>query len=566
MTTIGGTFWSGHQLANLPGFAETTSSHSTAQFMISIGKWIVQMGPVQPIRLFEVPTWMIPSPRVMEVKMYVILRKFVWGRGVYIKRLRMYWPFTWTANSGFMAFSMQHNARRPLTGLVEVLNKSHAVYASKTKVKRKRRPLVHGAFGKAPPHPNPETANASCSVSNPNESWDSVNSIYVYPVFQNSVYQAHNRSFSSTNTPGFGSKKGKSLPVNPYTLSLTDTNDGVVFTRTWNPTTPFSGGDYSMVQSWQRFSLQYGSLIPAAPGFPDATTYNRALSKIIEKCESEIAGNIAQDFAQYGQTTRLIAETATRLVSSYSALRRKDFKSAVKYLAKGKEHHARITRKPLSIARSAADNWLEMQYGWKPLLQDIEGSMRSLAKFVLKDESVKVVRASARRELKEAGYLTDGTSPYTYRNGFREVTTLYGVQVGVRYGVDSHLKAFLAQTGFTNPVNLAWEVLPFSFVADWFLPIGPYLSQISAWDGLVFYDGFLTQFARQNVSITVQALNKQYGVHNFVNRAGSFDRQVVKVDRAKLSAFPRGRFPELKNGMSVTHTENAVALLLSVFR
>lgn len=37
-----------------------------------------------------------------------------------------------------------------------------------------------------------------------------------------------------------------------------------------------------------------------------------------------------------------------------------------------------------------------------------------------------------------------------------------------------------ARFGLVNPLEVAWELLPFSFVADWFLPIGGYLNAMDA--------------------------------------------------------------------------------------
>ena len=48
------------------------------------------------------------------------------------------------------------------------------------------------------------------------------------------------------------------------------------------------------------------------------------------------------------------------------------------------------------------------------------------------------------------------------------------------------------QLGLLNPVSLAWELVPWSFVVDWVLPIGSVLSALSAPAGLIFIDGSLS--------------------------------------------------------------------------
>lgn len=54
---------------------------------------------------------------------------------------------------------------------------------------------------------------------------------------------------------------------------------------------------------------------------------------------------------------------------------------------------------------------------------------------------------------------------------------------------EDSLKAVAANTGISNPALLAWELLPWSFVIDWFIPVGDYLESLSAFDGFTFSGG-----------------------------------------------------------------------------
>jgi hypothetical protein len=149
----------------------------------------------------------------------------------------------------------------------------------------------------------------------------------------------------------------------------------------------------------------------------------------------------------------------------------------------------------------------------------------------------------------------------------REVITLYACRVAYRFRVDDHLKAYAAQTGFTNPINLAWEILPYSFVLDWFLPIGPYLETLSAYDGLVFLDGSKTEFMKQYVTVGVNLMNVPVTPVGYkLNESAYYTRDAVVHSRSKLTSFPRLRLPSFKNGVSVTHAANALALMTSAFK
>jgi hypothetical protein len=43
--------------------------------------------------------------------------------------------------------------------------------------------------------------------------------------------------------------------------------------------------------------------------------------------------------------------------------------------------------------------------------------------------------------------------------------------------------------GLLNPLTIAWEVLPFSFVVDWFVNIGDCIAEAGAFNGVTILDG-----------------------------------------------------------------------------
>jgi hypothetical protein len=47
--------------------------------------------------------------------------------------------------------------------------------------------------------------------------------------------------------------------------------------------------------------------------------------------------------------------------------------------------------------------------------------------------------------------------------------------------------------GVINPLAIAWELYPFSFVIDWFVPIGSVLTAATATAGLEFVSGHTTR-------------------------------------------------------------------------
>jgi hypothetical protein len=371
----------------------------------------------------------------------------------------------------------------------------------------------------------------------------------------NSSYTSYSRSWTGVRTPNFGRLKKTQLPVNPHTVSITETIDSPGALLTLVPST----GIY--FNRFRRFTSDY----PAPPGISHLPYAQfKALRKLIEKAESNIAANLAQDFAQIGQTTRLIANTATRLRKSIVALKKGNIPGAIDQLWRG--HMPRYRGKGPSIGKSVASNWLELQYGWKPLINDVRESMEALKR--LNSSSSPLVR----RVTASATVESTVTSPIMHRvitssrAGTHTVVTQTRAKYVLRYKIDDKLKAFLAQTGFTNPINLGWEIVPFSFVVDWFLPIGPYLETLSSWDGLVFLEGSFSRFTRGSATSAVDFTGSANGI-NYEDR-GRFRRQTILLNRERLTSFPTAQLPtSVKNGLaSVTHATNALALLRAAFR
>lgn len=48
----------------------------------------------------------------------------------------------------------------------------------------------------------------------------------------------------------------------------------------------------------------------------------------------------------------------------------------------------------------------------------------------------------------------------------------------------------IQQLGLDDPLGLIWELTPYSFVVDWFLPVGQWLSSFRSIKGLTFQGGY----------------------------------------------------------------------------
>lgn len=418
-------------------------------------------------------------------------------------------------------------------------------------VKQSRRPFVH----KSSVRPSPEVRTGTVPLFHMDG--PTITNISVSPPFT-----TYSRTWTGTRTPNFAKLKDwHQLPVNGHSVSmLVEFDDYGLWDeqiRTLNPAlSSISLSKFPTGTTW-------GPSLPNPSH--DVKASNKAVKRLIGRSNSAIDANLAQDTAQLGQTVRVIGDAATRIAKSFTALKRGNIPLAVKSLWQSRSplYNPRFRPKP---GRNLADNWLALQYGWKPLLQDVHGSMSSLANYNLGAAAVQRMSASGSQDSLS---VTDSRRATGWEvAGKCLIYSRTTCKYTIRYRVGNHLQAFLAQTGFSNPINLAWEVLPYSFVVDWLLPVGPYLETLTAWNGLVFLDGVKTQFTRQVIwyDVAWSGHNKLAAADSYTTSAGGLFRHWILLDRVKLTAFPTLTQPSLKNPLSTEHALNALALLRSAFR
>jgi len=269
--------------------------------------------------------------------------------------------------------------------------------------------------------------------------------------------------------------------------------------------------------------------------------------------------NLAQAFAERRQVSNLILSTAKTLADSFSLLRKGRFKKAAKRLG--------IKGAVRSGSKTLSGQWLALQYGWKPLLSDIHGAVLTLDKLDRSAWRVTVV-SNLKSEV-------DVDYDYGVANATQFTPLLSRIKGKGRYGcfvrIDAIPKvsaiASMASVGVTNPAVLAWELLPYSFVVDWFLPVGEYLAQFDAlagWDILGFTSSSL---ARVNYEMNGRSATRTDALaRTWVLQSNwAAKGKSVRLIRTSSNSVPFPVFPTTKDPRSTLHVANALALLTQVF-
>lgn len=163
----------------------------------------------------------------------------------------------------------------------------------------------------------------------------------------------------------------------------------------------------------------------------------------------------------FAEVSKSVGMVSTRI--------RKTFDFADK--AAKKASRERGFRRQAEVFNSA---WLEFRYGWRPLIHEIGNACEQ---FLERKYSINRCGSSAEESI-------DG-------NTSKNTTSAFDIWTGtsVRSGTRTYRGFALAVGNFGDapefrPIQTAWELVPFSFVVDWFFDVGSYLSAITPIPGV----------------------------------------------------------------------------------
>lgn len=263
-------------------------------------------------------------------------------------------------------------------------------------------------------------------------------------------------------------------------------------------------------------------------------------------------------FAERKATANSIGDTAKRLARSVRELRHGNFRNAARALG--------VIHDPGKPKGSNWTNhWLQLQYAWKPLLSDVYGSVDALSKRERSDW-----RVTAKATVRDNDSWTVRREPYgsTYPQGNYDACNVVavrrrGVLVRIDAVPDNDLKMSLVSLGITNPLVVAWEVVPYSFVVDWFLPIGAWLDSLDAMLGYTQCYTSITTF--NETKWTDTGVSKVWPSGTYVKNSWTGTKRNLEVHRSASSGVPLPSFPGFKDPRSLGHMANGLSLLAQAF-
>lgn len=230
----------------------------------------------------------------------------------------------------------------------------------------------------------------------------------------------------------------------------------------------YQNAGYNISKTGMSATFYYGG-VPYLP-YPTWTS-NDDIALINQLVENIRGGsfNLAVTIGEASQSFKMITEAATRLAQAYTLVKKHKFRQARQVLIGQRKGRFRMDVSP---RKSLADNWLQMSWGWLPLVNDIYNGAQMVANHLHRPRST---RFSARRKI--------STTDALYKE-MRDMGSFY--PTGGEAIVRKQIVAYIVEgsvpvyTGLGDPELVLWELTPFSCLLDYLIPIGNYLSARAA--------------------------------------------------------------------------------------
>lgn len=224
-----------------------------------------------------------------------------------------------------------------------------------------------------------------------------------------------------------------------------------------------------------RFTV-HGNWIAGGLSFPTAGAYgsqaeaqNTAYIRFNKKCWSELRA------IEGGVLIGELKETLSMLRSPAKALLGK-FDKYITHVSK----RNRGNRNKENAKKVIADSYLEASFGWKPFFNDISDAYKLYQRIGQAERSVKIsAGATARREISKMATAMQGIGNTNVRDSAQVYEESHcRVKGEILTRAVTNTQTVLQQAGLTFDqfVPTIWELLPWSFLVDYFTNIGDILS------------------------------------------------------------------------------------------
>lgn len=210
--------------------------------------------------------------------------------------------------------------------------------------------------------------------------------------------------------------------------------------------------------------------------FGDSFGWNNVMMDLQGRCGDP--SSWGTNLVEANQAVGMVERRLLQVASAANAIRKHNFGAAAKILDLNN-----IPKGVKAKAKAFSNNFLEYHFGWEPAMADIHDSLQTMTQA---DFGKKVIRV--RRNSAAARHYSSNDAVGMW---IKDITWQDTGKAGCTVTISNESVYLANQVGLLNPLSVAWDTVPFSFVADWFANVGDVLSSITGFCGLDVQDAFV---------------------------------------------------------------------------
>lgn len=275
---------------------------------------------------------------------------------------------------------------------------------------------------------------------------------------------------SDVVTPGYKDRIANGAIVNNPMKRWFDTRSPWNGALTWQ--TNNKKWDYTFsgtVQSWVFGDVSH------LPSSKESACINAARVKANARINgADVMGLVS--LAEMGKTVSMVAQAARDIAGMLRRIRQgKPPVSSSSVLGR----NPGLTNQAAKFENQAANLWLQYSYGWIPTVTDLTGALIALYNLSIENKP----RYTARGFGNDSEVLTSTTEFTTFSlTGKYQAKTTTTRELKARCAILYELTDIardMNRFGILDLPGAVWELIPYSFVVDWFISIGEWIQAVT---------------------------------------------------------------------------------------
>lgn len=282
-------------------------------------------------------------------------------------------------------------------------------------------------------------------------------------------------------------------------------------------------------------------------------SYAMSLATIEARQKAYTKGQILANviMLETGKTLDMLYSRCMQLVTAIRFVKKRDFRNAARTL----QYNGADVLKRRRWKKSWQDNWLEYRYGWLPLIADCESYIDRICKGT--GWGTVIGKGKREVEVSSSGILWPGGRFEKHAKGTARARAV---------GTISHEALNeLAASGILKLGQTVWEIIPYSFVIDWFLPVGDWIASLSPPLGWVPLGGSVS-WKQHRVSHS-NYVNSRVGSSTYYSEFKPCNLEMVHFIYQRTAGTPPAvALPPWNMELNIVRCIDAVGLLANQFK